>query len=66
MPLTLSAFDISRIVPVYEVICIRSFMKAEKAKVCRNMLSFSSLKQCLKGPYSLLRPGESVIIIRCL
>ena len=36
MSLTLSTFDISRIVPVYEVILIRSFMKAEKAKVCRN------------------------------
>ena len=36
MSLKLSTFDISRIVPVYEVIRIRSLMKAEKAKVCRN------------------------------
>ena len=36
MSLTLSTFDISRIVPVYEDIFIRSLMKAEKAKVCRN------------------------------
>ena len=36
MSLTLSSFDISRVVPVYEVIRIRSLMKAEKAKVCRN------------------------------
>lgn len=36
MNLTLSTIDISRIVRGYEVIRIRTFMKAEKAKVRRD------------------------------
>lgn len=68
MSLTLSTFDISRIVPVYEVIRIRSFeslLNKRKRPLVEEALklSFSFLKQCFKDFCSLLRSGQSFIIM---
>ena len=68
MSLTLSTFYISGIVPAYEVIRIRSFkslLNKRKRPLVEEALklSFSSLKQFFKGFYSLLRAGQSFIIM---